>query len=101
MMPIHTNDDLYMNAANTPLVYGATIKKTPVVIHDKNYIKSHIQVIAPVEYTNKLPTGAMIIVYALMGVVLLSLIIDGYCVIRDSYRTINKWLTSDTASCNM
>ena len=95
-------DDLY-TSANTKPLWGRTLKvdHPKHEKYDKDYIKNHIEVIAPVQYTNKLPTEAMIVVYAIMIIVLLSATYDGYCVIKHIYLGIKNWLTGKDASCIM
>ncbi len=94
-------DELYTNPANTPPVYNGVIKKVEknvkavkTIKHSQDdYIKKHIEVIAPVQYTDQLPIETTIIVYAMMGLVLFSLLWDGYCVVKHSYCGIKNLLT--------
>ena len=95
-------DDLYTNPANTPTIYsGKTVKKPLHIVHDKDYIKKHIEVIAPVQYTDKLPMGAMVVVYAMMIFIVLSMVYDGYRVIKHIYLGLKNLLTGKDASCIM
>jgi|LakMenEpi03Aug12_release.lakeMendotaPanAssembly.Ray.scaffolds.fasta_scaffold1102226_2 hypothetical protein len=103
MMPIHTNDDLYMNAANTPAVFGKVEKKVIKQVKlkpvkDDNYIKNHIQVIAPIRYTNQVPLEAKLVCYAIMLFIIGCALWDGYRLISACYRGITKWIYND-ASC--
>lgn len=79
-------DDLYTNPAHTKAIFQQN------KVSD-NYIKSHIEVIAPVQYTNQLPMEAKLLVYVFMLVIVISLLHDGYCVVKDSINLVKKCLT--------
>jgi hypothetical protein len=79
-------DDLYTNPAHTKAIF-------PQNKISDNYIKSHVQVIAPVQYTNQLPMEAKLLVYVFMVVIVVSLLHDGYCVVKNSINLLKKCLT--------
>lgn len=84
-------DDLYTNPAHTKAIFQQNkIQQNKV---SDNYIKSHIEVIAPVQYTNQLPMEAKLLVYVFMLVIVISLLHDGYCVVKDSINLVKKCLT--------
>ena len=89
-------DDLYTNPAHTKAIFQQNKVQQNKVQQNKvsdNYIKSHIEVIAPVQYTNQLPMEAKLLVYVFMLVIVISLLHDGYCVVKDSINLVKKCLT--------